>query len=165
MWSFRKTTNHLGFSALARLSHDTFFVKKTGPTDPFFSEALIRLPVFIAGLLFIPALCWCCWVWGLRFGAVIALAAVSHPWLMRFGSDGRAYGLIMMGMPVMLGMLESIRNEVDDDVVMAEFANTVDRAILQLRDLQRLAYEMMLEIEAERATGRLSHGLIHKKNN
>lgn len=104
LWSFRKTTNHLGFSALARLSHDTFFEKKTGPVDPWFSEALIRLPVYVAGLLFIPAMLWCGRVWGISmwFGVIIA---VLHPWFVRFGVDGRAYGLVLLGVPVMLGLL------------------------------------------------------------
>ena len=64
---------------------------------------------------------------------------------------------------VMLGMLESIHEEAGDDPVMAEFAGTVGLAIQQLRDLQQLAYETMIEIEAERATGRGQPRLKHRK--
>ena len=104
LWSFRKTTNHLGFSALARLSHDTFFTRKTGPQDPWFSEALIRLPVFVAGLLFFPALFWAARVWGLPLG-LAALVGLLHPWFLRFGVDGRAYGLVMLAVPLLLAFL------------------------------------------------------------
>ena len=55
---------------------------------------------------------------------------------------------------VMLGMLESIHDEASDDEVLAQFADTVASAIGQLRDLQQLAYQTMIEIEADRATGR-----------
>lgn len=64
---------------------------------------------------------------------------------------------------VMLGMLECIHEKTTDDEVMADVANTVGRAIRQLRELQRLAYLTMIEIEAERATGRASLRLIHRK--
>jgi len=58
---------------------------------------------------------------------------------------------------VMLGMLQSIWDEASDDEVMDEFADTIVLAIGQLRDLQRLAYETMIEAEAERALGRGTH--------
>ena len=104
LWNMRKPTNHLGYSFFARLTHDTFFVKKTGPTDPWFSEALLRTPVFIAGLLLIPAFFWALRVWGLRpwWGLLLLLL---HPWFTRFGVDGRGYGFIMLGTTVMLGVL------------------------------------------------------------
>ena len=104
LWSFRKTTNHLGFTALARFFHDTFFQKKTGPHDPWFSEALIRLPVFLAGLLFIPAMFWCGRVWRVPMELAV-IVGILHPWFLRYGVDGRAYGLVMLAVPVMLGLL------------------------------------------------------------
>lgn len=104
LWNMRKPTNHLGYSFFARLTHDTFFEKKTGPADPWFSEALLRTPVFISGLLLIPAFLWALRVWGLRpwWGLLLLLL---HPWFTRFGVDGRGYGFIMLGATVMLGVL------------------------------------------------------------
>jgi len=67
-------------------------------------------------------------------------------------SNGAA-GLDTGNVCAMLAMLECIHSEASDDVVMAEFAGTVGCAIVQLRELQHLAYETMLEIEAERASG------------
>ena len=55
---------------------------------------------------------------------------------------------------VMLGMLESILTEASDDDIMSEFSETVGFAIEQLRGLQLIAYETMIEIETERALGR-----------
>ena len=78
------------------------------------------------------------------------------------GTKERA-GLDTGNVTVMLGMLESIHVEVSEDVVMAEFARTVGLAILQLRELQLLAYQTMIEIEAERATGRCRTRLMHRK--
>jgi hypothetical protein len=104
LWNMRKPTNHLGYSVFARLSHDAFFHKSTEPTAPWFSEALLRAPVFIAGLLLIPAFLWALRVWGLSawWGLLLLLL---HPWFTRFGVDGRGYGFIMLGATVTLGVL------------------------------------------------------------
>ncbi|RBP47983.1 hypothetical protein DES53_101783 [Roseimicrobium gellanilyticum] len=104
LWNMRKPTNHLGYSVFARLSHDAFFHKSTEPTAPWFSEALLRAPVFIAGLLLIPAFFWALRVWGLSawWGLLLLLL---HPWFTRFGVDGRGYGFIMLGATLMLGVL------------------------------------------------------------
>jgi len=104
LWNMRKPTNHLGYSAVARLTHDTFFEKTTGPSDPWFSEPLLRAPVFIAGLLTIPALIWALRVWGLRPWLALALFVV-HPWFVRFGVDGRGYGFVLLGVTLLIGVL------------------------------------------------------------
>ena len=65
-----------------------------------------------------------------------------------------AAGLDASNVVVMLGMLESIHGEVDGDDVMTDFASTIHSAIGQLRGLQQLAYQTMIEVEAERALGR-----------
>ena len=62
-----------------------------------------------------------------------------------------AIGLDTGNVSVMLGMLECIHDETDDDEVMIDFAATIKTAIGQLRDLRQLAYETMIEIESERA--------------
>lgn len=54
---------------------------------------------------------------------------------------------------VVLGMLERIHHAASGDEVMTDFARTIRRAITQLRGLQQLAYQTMIEIEAERAPG------------
>lgn len=105
-WSFRKPTNHIGYTVVARAVHDTFFKQGTGPTDPWFSETLIRLPVYVAGLLSIFALVWACRVWGFGNGAVaLAFGYVMHPWFVRFGVDARGYGFVLLYLPLLFGLL------------------------------------------------------------
>lgn len=105
-WSFRKPTNHIGYTVVARAVHDTFFRPGTGPKDPWLSETLIRLPVFLAGLLSILALVWACRVWGLGNGAVfLAFAYVLHPWFVRFGVDARGYGFVLFYIPLLFALL------------------------------------------------------------
>lgn len=105
-WSFRKPTNHIGYTVAARAVHDAFFNPGMGPTDPWFSETLTRLPVYIAGLLSIPALLWACFVWGFRNGSVfLAFAYVLHPWFVRFGVDARGYGFVLLLTPLLIALL------------------------------------------------------------
>lgn len=104
LWSMRKPTNHLGYSALARLSHDTFFKPSNGPQDPFFSEALLRAPVYVAGLLMIPACIWALGVWGIS-GWWSVLLLMLHPWYLRFGVDGRGYGFMMLAVVLAIGAI------------------------------------------------------------
>lgn len=105
-WSFRKPTNHIGYTVVARAVHETFFQPKLGPTDPWFSETLIRLPVYVAGLLSILSLVWACRVWGFANGAVmLAFGYILHPWFVRFGVDARGYGFVLMYLPLMIALL------------------------------------------------------------
>ncbi|MGI8601603.1 MAG: hypothetical protein ACR2OZ_01255 [Verrucomicrobiales bacterium] len=104
LWNCRKTTNHMGYSAVARLSHSMFFKKRDGPNDPWFSEAILRLPVFVAGLALIPAWLWAMKAWGLNGWWSLGFL-VLHPWFARFGVDGRAYGLMMLLGTIMLGAI------------------------------------------------------------
>ncbi len=106
LWDYDRPTNHIGYTVLARLFHDAGFRPGEGATDPWFSETLMRLPSFLAGLGAILTLVWCCRVWGLRRGvAWIALGYAGHAWLVRFGCDARGYGLVVMLLPLLLGSL------------------------------------------------------------
>lgn len=106
LWEYARPTNHIGFTVPARLCHDLFFRPSGGPTDPWFSESLMRLPSFLAGLAAILTIVWCCRVWGWRRSAAwIALAYAGHAWLVRFGCDGRGYGIVVMLLPLLLGSL------------------------------------------------------------
>uniref|UniRef100_UPI000B039778 hypothetical protein n=1 Tax=Verrucomicrobium spinosum TaxID=2736 RepID=UPI000B039778 len=68
LWNMRKPTNHLGYSAFARLTHETFFRPGTGPDAPWFNEALLRAPVFVGGLATLALMIWSLRVWGLGDG-------------------------------------------------------------------------------------------------
>jgi hypothetical protein len=106
LWDYQRPTNHIGFTVVARLVHDSLFTPGPGARSPWFSEMLMRLPSFLAGLAAILTLVWCCRVWGLRHGlGWIALGYAGHAWLVRFGCDARGYGFIVMLVPVLLGTL------------------------------------------------------------
>lgn len=103
LWSVRKPTNHLGYSFFARLSHETFFQKTDDAGAPWFSEALLRAPVFVGGLLTLLLMIWSLRVWGLN-GWWSALFLMVHPWFVRFGVDGRGYGFVMLGIVALTGL-------------------------------------------------------------
>lgn len=106
LWNYWRPTNHMGFTVVARLCHDTFFQRPTGPTAPFLSETLIRLPSLLAGIASIFLLVWACRVWDWRRAAVpVALAYAGHAWLVRFGVDARGYGFVLMLVPLLIGIL------------------------------------------------------------
>ncbi len=66
---------------------------------------------------------------------------------------------------MILGMLQGIHDEVNDDEIMVEVAATVEFAITQLRHLQQLAYDTMIEIDAERGVTCCCRSAERKKPN
>jgi hypothetical protein len=104
LWDMRKPTNHVGYSVLARLVHDSVFKRSNGPRDPWFDEALIRLPTLVFGLLVIPAMFWALRVWGLRPWWALGFLLL-HPWFMRFISEARGYAFVFLGATVLMGLL------------------------------------------------------------
>ncbi|WP_029190349.1 hypothetical protein [Verrucomicrobium spinosum] len=104
LWNMRKPTNHLGYSAFARLTHETFFRPGTGPDAPWFNEALLRAPVFVGGLATLALMIWSLRVWGLG-GWWTALLMAAHPWFIRFAVDGRGYGFVMLGATALVGVV------------------------------------------------------------
>lgn len=104
LWNMRKPTNHLGYSAFARLSHETFFRPGTGPDAPWFNEALLRAPVFLGGLATLALMIWSLRVWGMG-GWWTVFLMVAHPWFIRFAVDGRGYGFVMLGATALAGVV------------------------------------------------------------
>jgi hypothetical protein len=105
LWNFKRPNNHVGFTVLAKASHDAFFAPGKGPKDAFFSESLVRAPAYLAGLASIAALWWAAGVYGMRFAAwfVLPFFYVIHPWFMRFSSDARGYSILLLLIPLCLG--------------------------------------------------------------
>ena len=106
LWNFWRPTNHIGYTAVARLSHDAFFTPTNGPTDPYFSETWVRLPTLLAGLASLLAIVWMCNVWGWsRAAPAVVLAWSGHAWLVRFGVDARGYGFVLMLLILLIGIV------------------------------------------------------------
>ena len=106
MWFYKRPNNHIGYTAVARVVHELFFKPGTGPTDPIFSEVLVRLPAYAFGLLSILTLAWMARVWGWTSGLWIVLPFyVTHPWLVRFASDTRGYCVVLFGLPLLFAII------------------------------------------------------------
>ncbi len=74
-------------------------------------------------------------------------------------------GLQRANVSTILGMLNGIHQQVCSDDIMEGVASSIESAIDQLRELQQIAYETMMEIEAERAARGYHHPSTHKKPN
>lgn len=106
LWSFRKTTNHIGYTAVARLFHDTFFKPGTDARGGWFSEFWIRFPVWLAGIGSVYAITWAMLRWRCGLAVVMPLFWILHPWMFRFGSDARGYGFVLLLVPLLFGLVE-----------------------------------------------------------
>lgn len=105
LWHNKRPNNHTGYSVMANLVHSTFFKPGDGPRDPIFSEALVRTPAFVFGLLSILALAWMGRVHGVTHGvAMVLIYYAIHPWLTRFGSDARGYAVVLACIPALFAM-------------------------------------------------------------
>jgi hypothetical protein len=103
-WGVPSTNNHFLYSVLARLVHDGFFEQGEGEGDRHFSERLLRMPAYVAGLLALGAGAWGAWVMGLRAGALLLpWVMVFHPWYTRYAVDARGYSLMLLLTPLVLG--------------------------------------------------------------
>ena len=99
LWNYT-TTNHIFQSILARLSHSAWRTLAR-PTGLQFSEAAVRLPSYLAGILAVGALGLLAARFGLAWeGALAAWLIAIHPWHMRFTTEARGYGLVALLIPV-----------------------------------------------------------------
>ena len=96
LWNYSTTTNHILQSALARVSHSAWrwFARPDGLR---LSEAAIRLPSYLAGILVIPLLALLMARFGFPWEGVFASWLVAiHPWHLRFATEARGYGLVAL---------------------------------------------------------------------
>jgi hypothetical protein len=100
-WLNKSANNSMPYSLLARLSSDTWGRLAGAPADAV-NERAVRLPVFVlamAGLIVIwlvarrmlPGSSACWWV--------VLLAAV-HPWHVRYSTEARGHGFLLLGVPL-----------------------------------------------------------------
>jgi hypothetical protein len=96
LWNYSSTTNHIFQSVLARLSHSAWrwFARPDGLR---LSEAAVRLPSYLAGILVIPLLALLMARFGFPWEGVFASWLVAiHPWHLRFTTEARGYGLVAL---------------------------------------------------------------------
>lgn len=106
VFRYRDPNNHPLNSVLSRLSHTAFARGLTRPDGFYFDERAMRLPVFAAGLLGLAAVAWVGWTLGKpALGGLAVLLLALHPWFVRYGSETRGYGFLLLFTPLALGFL------------------------------------------------------------
>lgn len=91
-WYYRNPNNHVPYSILARAA-----VKIPGKTpDRRVSEAALRLPSFVFGILVVGSVAWMLWRLGFGLAGVYAAWLLAlHPWLLRYTAEARGYSMAM----------------------------------------------------------------------
>lgn len=98
-WDHRVPNNHAAYSVLAKAAL-AGFQPSTGAGDWFFSEWRLRLPAFLAGLLALPVLYLLLKELGLPWAGLAAVVLMAaHPWLVRYSTGARGYGLTLLLWP------------------------------------------------------------------
>ncbi|MEZ5300046.1 MAG: hypothetical protein R3F11_05170 [Verrucomicrobiales bacterium] len=102
LWHMEVGNNSPPYSALARLVYG-LGVDRFGLVPGEVHEPSIRLPAVAAALAGLLALGWLACRLGLpdRGLLVLSLGAI-HPWMVRYGSDGRGHSLLLLWMPLLL---------------------------------------------------------------
>ena len=102
LWYYGKPTNHAVQTVPSRLSILTWN-RWTGARPGTINELVLRLPVFLGGLLGIWLTAGLARRWsGDAAGVATAWVMALHPWLLRYGVDARAYGMIIWILPFTL---------------------------------------------------------------
>lgn len=103
---YRTPNNHILNSVLSRLSHETIGKILGPPASGLpFREWALRIPAYLAGVASIGALAWFLFGLGRPWaGAVAALLLALHPWHLRYASECRGYGLVLLLVPLLLGL-------------------------------------------------------------
>ena len=95
LWTFKKPTNHVGFSVAGRVATDAWRVLGGRPEGAF-DELVLRLPSLLASLLAIVGVALLAREWGFAWAGVAAAFLLAlHPWHVRFGPAARGYGLVL----------------------------------------------------------------------
>jgi hypothetical protein len=97
LWHYKKPTNHVLYSAAARISNAGWRLA-TGAEAGAFDELALRLPALLASLLAVAGVAFLAREWGFpRAGVAAAFLLALHPWHVRHGSEARGYGFVVLG--------------------------------------------------------------------
>jgi hypothetical protein len=106
LWLNKVGNNLAPCSIFGRLSYDAWR-KISGAADGAVSETAVRLPQFLAGMASLAVL----WLGARRVGGarlawwVLALGAL-HPWHVRYSTEARAYGFLLLGVACCFYLLQ-----------------------------------------------------------
>ncbi len=107
---FYTKPNHVPHNVIGKVFNDTwrFFAKPEGLQ---FNETAIRLPTYLAGIAAIGAMALLLGRMGFFVGGVTAaFLAVLHPWMLRYGTEARAYAFVLLLVPLLLYFVLRILN-------------------------------------------------------
>ncbi len=112
VWLNKVGNNSVPCSLLGRLSYDAWR-KLTGAADGALGERAVRLPVLLAamaGLVVLWLLLRRMWPGSHACWWVLVLAAL-HPWHVRYSSEARGHGFLLLGIPLCFYFFERARED------------------------------------------------------
>ena len=97
---YETPNNHVLYSAAARIAHGAFAgINDTDFDRPFFNEAVLRLPAYIAALVSVSLVGYLAMRLCSLLAAWLAMSwAVLHPWYLEFATSARGYSFAMCGL-------------------------------------------------------------------
>ena len=102
-FSMTTPNNHMLYSTMASLTHQALARKPVGPQDTYFTEWVLRLPAFLAGLAALASLAWLAGELGFRrAGWMAVLLLALHPWHLHYMTMARGYSMILALIPAFL---------------------------------------------------------------
>jgi len=102
LYFYEMPNNHVLHSVVARVSLSTWRWLSGAPPSAF-SEAALRFPAFVFGLLAVGGLALFLREYGFpAAGAVGAWLMAMHPWILRYGAEARGYSLALFLIPIFL---------------------------------------------------------------
>jgi len=107
-----QASNHLLNSLVTRLSLDIWRSSAKKATPAEFSEAALRMPALIAGVLAIGLIGFLGWEIGLPWmGIGAAWLLALHPWHLRYSGDGQGYALMIFFASLsLLGLVRGLKH-------------------------------------------------------
>jgi len=112
LWGNRMANNHVLFSVLARLGHDSWQSVNDGVPGQVY-EIPLRLPALAGGLLSVIAIAGLGRACRMSTGGLFAaLLLAVHPWHLRYSTEARGYGLLFgFGVLAAWCLIEALRHE------------------------------------------------------
>ena len=102
LWGNQFGNNGQLYSIFSRICHD-IWQKKSDAVDGEVSEVALRIPSLIAGVASIAMIGLCGVVFfGTRTGIVASLLGALHPWHLRYSTEARSYGMVLLFSTIIL---------------------------------------------------------------
>ncbi|MCF6312398.1 MAG: glycosyltransferase family 39 protein [Verrucomicrobiales bacterium] len=102
IWGNIQGNNGVFYSILARVCHDSW-QKLVGAADGEVGESALRLPSLLAGTASIVVIGLLAYIWGgARMALIAAWLTTLHPWHLRYSTEARPHGLVILFASILL---------------------------------------------------------------